>query len=228
MADGTDGADAFSGLVAYARAWGVEQKNASAPSAASGLVTSHGESNRAEFPSARDDEGTHHRGFTQVPITVRIEMRTTDSQILIEMPGVYDCSFVGSWLLTVAQAQSLWSEELHDRVFQTSASTLSPWFDPFQRAALEVLSAAPFSSHETNPFLLVELDATGVFSTAFAMMVHLGFFVSDGGIYRLAVPDSITIHKVTRAASKVASSEMESLLHILPHRTEAARLMRGY
>lgn len=42
MADGTDGADAFSGLVAYARAWGVKQKKASVPSAASGLVTSDG------------------------------------------------------------------------------------------------------------------------------------------------------------------------------------------
>ena len=35
MADGTDGADAFSGLVAYARAWGVKLKMASAASAAS-------------------------------------------------------------------------------------------------------------------------------------------------------------------------------------------------
>jgi len=36
VADGTDGADAFSGLVAYARAWGVKPKMASAASAASG------------------------------------------------------------------------------------------------------------------------------------------------------------------------------------------------
>jgi hypothetical protein len=35
MHDGADGADAFSGLVAYARAWGVKLKMASAPSAAS-------------------------------------------------------------------------------------------------------------------------------------------------------------------------------------------------
>lgn len=155
-------------------------------------------------------------------------MRTTDLQILIEMPGVYDCDFVGSWLLKVAQAQTLWSETLHDRVFRTSASTLSRWFDPFQHAALEVLSAAPFSSYEKDRFLVVDFDATGAFSTAFAMMVYLGFFFSDGGIYRLAVPESITIHKVKRAASKVASSGMESLLHTLPHRIESDRLMRGY
>ncbi|MDI3565402.1 hypothetical protein [Bradyrhizobium sp. Arg816] len=154
-------------------------------------------------------------------------MRTNDSQILIEMPGVCDCDFVGSWLLKVAQAQSLWSEELHDRVFQTSASTLSRWFDPFQRAALEVLSAALFSSYEEDPFLVVDFDATGAFITAFAMMVQLGFFVSDGGSYRLAIPESITVRKVKLAASKVASSETESLLHTLPHQTEAARLTRG-
>jgi hypothetical protein len=36
MHDGADGADAFSGLVAYARAWGVKPKIASVASAASG------------------------------------------------------------------------------------------------------------------------------------------------------------------------------------------------
>jgi hypothetical protein len=160
-------------------------------------------------------------------------MRNTDSQILIiEMPGVCDCRFVGSWLLKVAEAQSFWSEKLHDRVFKNSASTLSPWFDPFQRAALEVLSAVPFPTYKQNPFLAVDFDATGVFSTAFAMMVQLGFFVSDGGSYRLDVPNSVTLHKVKRAASKVASSKpdgaMERLLHTLPHPPEAARFMRGY
>ncbi|MDI3564196.1 hypothetical protein [Bradyrhizobium sp. Arg816] len=156
-------------------------------------------------------------------------MRTTDSQILIEMPGVCDCSFIGSWLLMVARAQSFWSEKLHDRVFRNSASTLSRHFDPFQRAALKVLSAAPFPSYPENPFLVVDFDETEVFSTAFAMMVQLGFFRSDGGSYRLEVPKSVTIHKVKRAASKVASSTtngaMESLLHTMPHGTEAARLM---
>lgn len=38
MADGTDGADAFSGLVAYARACGVKPKMASAASVASGFL----------------------------------------------------------------------------------------------------------------------------------------------------------------------------------------------
>jgi len=45
IADGTDGADAFSGLVAYARAWGVKPKMASVASAASapkGAVLSDG------------------------------------------------------------------------------------------------------------------------------------------------------------------------------------------
>jgi len=51
MVDGTDGADAFSGLVAYARAWEGKRKMASVASAASGAHHLKGEPTRA--PTAR-------------------------------------------------------------------------------------------------------------------------------------------------------------------------------
>jgi hypothetical protein len=50
--DGTDGADAFFRLTAYARAWGVKSKKASAASAASKLQPPNGEAKCGGFPVA--------------------------------------------------------------------------------------------------------------------------------------------------------------------------------
>ena len=52
MTDGADGADAFSGLAAYARAWGDNRKMASVASAASGSRRLLDSSCAAEFPVA--------------------------------------------------------------------------------------------------------------------------------------------------------------------------------
>ena len=52
MADGADTADAFSGLTAYARAWGDNRKMASVASAASGSRRLLDNSCAAEFPVA--------------------------------------------------------------------------------------------------------------------------------------------------------------------------------
>jgi hypothetical protein len=158
-------------------------------------------------------------------------MLTNAPHILIEMPHQSDCRFVGSWLLKVAEAQSFWSETLQDPAFRNQAAALCWWCEPsLEYAALEAVSALmqgnpPFHSYERHHVLAVDLEfsETGVFSTEFAIMVQLGFFVLDGHIYQMTIPESVGLEQVQRAFLKVASTaadgeiiQPEILLHTLP------------
>jgi hypothetical protein len=169
-------------------------------------------------------------------------MLNSDTHILIEMTDEPDCRFVASWLLKAAEAQSFWSETLGDAAFKNAASALCWWCKPnLECAALEALSALrqgepPFHSNETGYVLAVDLEfcESGVFSTEFAIMVQLGFFVLTNGSYRMTVPESVTLKGVQEAALKVASTEAdgdgakpELLLLMLPQAdAEASRCTR--
>lgn len=217
MADGTDGADAFSSLVAYARAWGVKQKKASAPSAASGAAYLVGTklrgANRGRTPG---DEGTHHARAIQVPTTRELmdAIGYDSPHIVIEMPDKLDCRSIGTWLLKAAEAQSFLSESLRDPAFMDSASALCWWCEPgLDCAALEALAALPksdppFHSYKADYVLAVDLEfgESGMFGTEFAIMVQLGFFLPVGRYYRLTLPESVTLEKVQQAALIVAAT----------------------
>jgi hypothetical protein len=149
-----------------------------------------------------------------------------EPHVLVEMPDKPDCRFAGSWLMKASKAQTFWSQALRDPDFKDRVFSLCAWCVPhLECIALEIIAELKQRDH----VLAVDLyeNETGVFSTEFAMMVHLGFFARAGVSYQMSDPESVTPEKVRLAALKVASTEKdddgvrpERLLHTLPH-TEA-------
>jgi hypothetical protein len=64
MTDGADGADAVFGLTAYARAWEVKRKMASAASVASGFLRLKGKAEIKPTISGRATRAKRKGGFT--------------------------------------------------------------------------------------------------------------------------------------------------------------------
>jgi hypothetical protein len=146
-------------------------------------------------------------------------MLTTNPHVLIEMTGEPDCRMVASWLIGAAEAQTFWSEALRDPYFKSWVFAMCDWATPhLECAALEILSALKQQDH----VLSVDLDEceSGIFSTEFAMMVHLGFFAHAGLSYQMTVPDSVTLESVQQAALRVTSTakDVRGLLIIWPER----------
>ena len=130
------------------------------------------------------------------------------------MPREVDCRFLGSWLLKVAEAQSLWSEALRDPTFKDSVSALGSWREPdLDCAALEALRGFRNGDPRFHSYLLVGFEF--VESWEFAIMVQLGFFDKS---YRIALPESVTLEGVRQAALMVAATKKAE--------AEAARCIR--
>jgi len=170
-------------------------------------------------------------------------MLTTNPHVLIEMTNEFDCHFVGSWLIKVAEAQAFWSEALRDPEFEDRVLTLCGYCEPnLECAALEILCELNRRAHvlATDLKRLVPDDL----SFEFGMMVQLGLFAFNGRSYQITVPETVTLESVQQAALKLLATakdvgdgaeavQPERLLHTLPE-TEAeawrSRLigMRGF
>ncbi|MEH2563500.1 hypothetical protein [Bradyrhizobium sp. AZCC 2289] len=147
-----------------------------------------------------------------------------DDHVLIEMTSEPDYRFIGSWLMKVAETQTFWSEALRDPYFKSRVFVMCVWAMPhLECAALEILGALKQQDHVIAVDLNGIENQSPIFSTEFAMMVHLGFFVPAGVSYQMTVPESVTLEKVRLAALKVVSTEKddegvqpERLLNTLP------------
>ena len=176
------------------------------------------------------------RGSCLVHELEYVEMRMDDSvHVLIEMTNEPDCRWIGSWLMKAAEAQTFWSQALRDPDFESRVFGLCAWCIPhLECIALEILAALKQQHHVIAVDLNGIENQSPIFSTEFAMMVHLGFFAPAEVSYQMTVPESATLEKVRLAALKVASTEKddegvqpERLLHTLPQaEAEAWRCTR--
>lgn len=159
-------------------------------------------------------------------------MPTDSSHIVLEMIDEPDCRFIGSWLITVAEAQTLWSEALQDSEFKDRVFALCAFCEPhLECGALDIFAELARCRVLATDLYAMEADC---FSIEFGMMVQLGFFAFNGRSYQMTVPKEITLASVQQAALSVLSTEDETedcveavqperLLHTLP-KSEAEAL----
>ena len=146
--------------------------------------------------------------------------------ILLEKTREPDCRFVAAWLIKAAEAQEFWSEALTDPEFSDQISLIHVMARPHLAAfALEILGQLTRSRH-LAAFGLYSHEI-GLFCSELTLLIRLGFFVSAGTSYQMAVPNTITLAKVKQAAIDVLSTAEdggdgveillpERLLHTLP------------
>jgi hypothetical protein len=131
-------------------------------------------------------------------------MAVANPHVLLETPDEPDCRFVAAWLFRAAQAQSFW-QALGEGEFAEQVSLLYVDGDPDLAAfALQILGELEHQHHVVA--LDLYSDDIGLISYEFALLERLGFFVYGSQSYWMAVPKTITLAAVRRAALEVLST----------------------
>jgi hypothetical protein len=134
--------------------------------------------------------------------------------ILVEGSKRAEAEFLAQWLLAAAKADKLWKKAVKDASFQEAVRPLTPsYFPKFGMAAAYFLSKQ-FGEHYFPSFVVRLNGKGGKEGVAFAMMVHVGFFGSDGQRYQMVVPPRLSVAKLKAAFTELIKAvDDEGRLH---------------
>ena len=129
--------------------------------------------------------------------------------VLVESFPKGDADFVGRWLFAAYKANEIWREAVRDAQFyaQVQRIEIAEEFH-FTFSALDYLSKLD-NKTVTLTFAVDDCDL----GEPFAVMAPLGFFVSTGDRYQMAVPDTLTRERVKGAFLNFAATQDGDYLH---------------
>jgi hypothetical protein len=158
--------------------------------------------------------------------------------VLLEHIDKLDCRFVATWLTKAAEVQELWLETEKDRDFWQEIGLIHNCIIPDLGAfALELVGKLEHSDY-IAAIGLYSHDNFGLFCSEFSLLARLGFFVTSGAGYMMALPNLIDLAKVKRAAWDLISTttdedgygfsimKPERLLETMPQSEAEARRLR--